>query len=126
MGLLTAEIVDQAVAFQQAVRRFLFLKQPPKQGCGGVPTVYEHRAAGNATRGQVGQHIGHRVEGDFAVGFGSKQVVVQKPELVGFRVDIHAGNQADADNHAVDVAVALVAHQRNAPAVVSVEHRIVE
>ena len=46
--------------------------------------------------------------------------------MVRLGIDAHAGDQADAGNHAVGVAAVLPAHQLDASAVVLVEHRVVE
>ena len=56
----------------------------------------------------------------------AKRAVVNQPELVGVGIDVHARDQADAGNHAVGVAAVLAPHESDAPAVVLVEHGIIE
>ena len=126
VGLLATGVVDEAVALQRAVERFAGLQKPFEQLCGGVPAVHEHRPVRDAARGQLIEHVGHVVELGLAVGVGGEEAVVDEPELVGFGVDVHAVDQADAGNHAVGVARILATHQLDAPAVVLVEHRVVK
>ena len=110
VGLLTAGVIDEAVSFQRAVERFAGGQQPLEQGRGGVPAVHQHGLVGDATWGQLPEHIGHVLELGLTVHVGGEEAVVDKPELVDFRVDVHAGDQADAGNHAVGVAAVLAAH----------------
>ncbi len=126
VGPLAARVVDQAVIFQRAIKRLAFLQQPLEQGRGGVPAVHQHGPVRDATRGQLPQHVGHVVELSLAVGVGGEEAVVDEPELVRVGVDVHADDQADAGNHAVGVAAVLAADQFDAPAVLLVEHRVVE
>ena len=123
--LLAAGVVDEAVAFQRAVKRFARRQQPLEQGRRGVPAVHQHGLVGDATWGQLPGHIGHVLELGLTVHVGGEEAVVDKPELVNFRFGVHAIDQADADNHAVGVAAVLAAHQRDAPAVALVKHRVV-
>ena len=105
-------------------QRFAGVEQPLEQDRRRVPAVHQHCAVGNAARGQLAQHVGHVPELGLAVPVGSEEAVINQPELVG--VDAHAIDQPDAGNHAVGVAAVLAAHQIDAPAMVLVEHRIVE
>ena len=125
-GLLVVGIIDEAVAFQRAVKGFAGGQQPLEQGRGGVPAVHQHCAVVNAARGQLGKYAGHVLELDLAVHIGSEETVVNQSKLIGVGVDVHTIDQADAGNHAVGVAAILAADQFNAPTVVLVEHRIVE
>ena len=126
VGALAAGVVDEAVSLQRAVKRFLRRQQPIEQLRGGVLAVHEDRTVRDAARGQLFEHVGYVVELGFAVGFGGEEAVVKQPELVRVGIDVHAGHQADAGNHAVGVAAVLTADQVDAPAVVLVEHRVVE
>lgn len=68
----------------------------------------------------MGQHIGHMLElGPTVV---REQAVVNEPEQIRFEIDVHAGNQSDADHYAVDAAAVLAAHQFDVPAAVLLEH----
>ena len=126
VGLLVAGIIDEAVAFQRAVKRFAGGQQPLEQGRGGVPAVHEHCAVVNVARGQLGEYASHVLELDLAVHVGGDEAVINQPKLVGVEVDVHEIDHADADNHAVGIAAVLAADLLDATTVVLVEHRIVE
>ena len=126
VGLLVAGIINEAVTFQGAIKGFAHRQQPLEQVRSGVPAIHQHGSVGNAAQGQLGQHIGYVVELGLAIPVGGEEAVIKQPELVGFGVDVHASDQADASNHAVGVAAVLVADQFDASAVVLVEHRVVE
>ena len=93
-GLLVARIINEAVAFQRAVKRITRRQQPLEQDRGGVPAVHQHYAEGNAAWGQLGEHAGHVLGLSLAVHVGGEKAVINQPKLVGVRVDVYAIDQA--------------------------------
>ena len=61
-------------------------------------------------RGQLDQHIGYVLELGLAVHIGGEEAVVNPPELVGFGVDVHAIDQADAGSRALACLENVVHH----------------
>nr|GFC36529.1 hypothetical protein [Tanacetum cinerariifolium] len=62
----------------------------------------------------------------FAIGLGGEEAVVEQPELLGFGIDIHAVDQANALDDGMGVARILAAYQLNTLAVALVKHRVVK
>jgi len=62
----------------------------------------------------------------FAVLVGGKEAIVNEPEPVEFRVDVNAGDDADAANDRMNVAALLAAHQFDGARIVLVGHSVVK
>lgn len=118
---------DQAVILDRAV---IDLPQPLNEQhfiFRRIPAVHQHYAKRQPfVIDGVGQHLTHMVKLALVVGFRSKDTVVNDPEPVGLRVNIHAGRHPNASDNLLGVAAPLLPHQFDLSRVNFVQHHIIE
>jgi hypothetical protein len=127
--------VGEPVRLERKVVDVRPLLDEAQQGTARVPGIHEHRVRRQGLGGRMPgiehgeQHVAHVVGLRLAVAVGARrriEPIVDHPEAVALRVHVDAGDHADAADRMVRVAAPLPAHERDVPAVVLVEHRVVE
>ena len=74
----------------------------------------------------MSQHICHVVEFAFAIARRIIDAIIDDPEAVEVRIDIHTRNHADAFDHAMGIAAILPAHKVNRIGIAFIHHCIIE
>ncbi len=125
--LRALRIVHLPVVLERAVVDFVQRFDVKHQVFRGVPGVHQHGLKRQLLLiDHVLQHLPNMVKFSLAVAIGVIDTVVNEPELVGLRVDVDTGDDADTTNDAAGIAAILAAHQLDGVRVILIEHRVIE
>lgn len=124
--LCATRIIHFPIALNGAVEGFLLRHQPFKEVGDGIPAIHQHGLIANLTGSQLVEHLQNVVNLALAILIGVKDAVVNEPELVGGRIEIHAVDYANALDDTVGVARVLAANQLNFMAVFFIEDGIIK
>lgn len=124
---VAAGIIHLAVVFERTVIDLLQGFDEQHQLLGGIPGVHQHGAKRQPlVMAHVRQHVMDVIELGFAVPIGIIEAVIDEPELIGRRIDVDAGHDADTLDHGFGIATPLPADQLNPMGVLLVQDRVVE
>ena len=127
IGLTVARVIDLPIVLQRTVVILLETVNALHQCDGGIPRIHQHGAEGHLFLiHRMSQPIRHMIEFACAITSGVVDPIIDDPEAVDVRIDIHTGHDPDALNDAVGVATVLPPYQLNGTGIALIQHRIVE
>ncbi|OQA13842.1 MAG: hypothetical protein BWY63_03347 [Chloroflexi bacterium ADurb.Bin360] len=127
IGLRPITFIDQAIAFERAIVQFAQALNPQHQFPFGIPGIHQHRPKRQLlVMDHVQHHLPHMIQFAFSVAVGIVDAVINNPELIQFRIHIHAGHNPDPTDDPMFVAAILLAHQFNLTGVLLIQHGIIK
>jgi hypothetical protein len=93
---------------------------------GSVPGVHQHRLERQLAVLNHLQHLLYMIQFALAVSIRVKDAIVNHPELLAMRVDVHTRDQADTSDHTLFIAAPLPTHHLDVGSKAVVQHRIIE
>src|SRR5271157_4265552 len=121
----TARIIDLAVILERTVEDLVEPIDRQHHLLGGVPAVHQHRPElQELLVDTVHQHLVRMLQLGLAVSLRIIDAIINDPELVQDRVDIHAGDHPDPFDHLMRIPAVLLPHQFDRLREVFVNHRV--
>ena len=124
--LLPCAIVNQTVGFERTVEGLAHCGDLHHHLFDGIPCVHQHRLVWQLSMPCHRKHLPHVVQFALTVLVRVEDAVVNYPELLSTRVDVHTCYQAYASDHTLFVAAPLPTHHLDVGSKAVVQHCIVK
>lgn len=127
MRLGPSGLVDLPVLFDRAEVDLVKLLDVSHHLSGSIPTVHQNRPEGQFLLIMgAREHLAEMIDFGLSVDLRVVDSIVDAPELIGLWIDVDAGYDADAPDHALFVAAPLASDCLDFSGVVFVQNRVVE
>ncbi len=127
MRVVSRAVIHTPVAFEWTVVHLVQALNQEQQGPLGIPGIHQHGVEQKLfALHDVQQHVAHMVQFAFAIALRIIDAVVNDPELVKDRINVHAAHRPNAFDHAMRVTALVLSHQFKLRRGVLVQHRIIK
>jgi len=127
VGPFLMAVIDQAIVFQWAVIDLVQALDVQHQLTLGIPCVHQHPTKRQFLVIQcVVKHLTHMIQFGLAVVVWVINSIVDDPELVKLRIDVHTGHDPNAFDQTVRIAAVLPPHDLDLERTIMIQHRIIK
>lgn len=127
IGLGVTRVIHQTVVLEWVIVGFTVLLNLQHDIRGGIPDIHQDLPEGQAFLiNPFAQQLQYMRQFALPFTIWSINAIVNDPELVGFRIDIHASNDTDAFDDPMRISAILPPYQFNAPRKVLIDNGIIK